>query len=94
MAVGKRHCLTALGSPFYIALLQQVGLDHILYGIPVLAKRCANVVESYRAAVEPVDNEPEIVLVMAVEAAVVNALHVEGPDGQLLVIGLTEQYSA
>ena len=56
MFVGQPGRQTATGGTRQITLLDQVGFDHVLEGIPLLAERRGETLDTDRTTVEAVDD--------------------------------------
>ncbi len=65
--------------------LEEVRLVYVLHRVARLAQRDRDRPDPHRAAVELVDDQAEVVAVGAVEAEVVDALHLQRPVRRLLV---------
>ena len=80
VAVGRQRGDAPARRALQVALLDQVGLDHVLDGVALLADAGRDVVQAHRAAVEAVDHGFEQLAVHDVEALRVDVQH-----GQRLV---------
>jgi hypothetical protein len=75
MAIGGQRGDAPARRALQVALLDQVGLDHVLDRAALLADRRGDVVEPDRAAVEAVDHGLEQLAVHHVEALRVDVEH-------------------
>src|SRR5215212_851097 len=71
--------------PLYEAALEQVRFVDVLHGVARLAEGHGDGADADRAAVELINDEPEVVPVGPVESELVHTLHVERSVGCLLV---------
>jgi hypothetical protein len=83
MAVGGGRRHTSARRALQVALLDQVGLQHVLDGVAGFADRGGQIVHADRAAVELVQHGFQQLAVHQVEADAIHVEHLQRGVGQL-----------